>query len=406
MSTTAVIERLRGERQVAADYIEHTMEAVQSEQRDLSETEQRSLTTHRERMEEIDHQLKPLVEYEQVRASAVTIDDRLLRRGDRRDERRQPDGGGEALRSFGDLYIESEAYQHRGISATYSDDDVDATRLAMQTRALLTTGAAPGSAMLPRPERYEAAMPDLLTPLLDAVTRVTVTTGSVDVITWSEFSGADVVAEGAQKPELATPVGVESLPLQTIAGHVKYTRQLAEDVPAFAAYLSQGITREMLRKMQGRVSAAVAAASLPSTVGAAGQPAHEVVLLGMSTVEAAGYSPNVVIANPATIANLRLSVLFLGGAAALTGIGGGTWGLTPVPVAGFTGIVVADAMDAITMFTRSGIRIYTTDSDISGAGNTAASDFRANILTTLGETRVGAKVTQPNAATRLTITPA
>ena len=403
----ALIDRLNAQRQTQVDFIDQLVATANGEERELVETERRSIDSATEVITGIDEQLEPLVRFENVRASSHVIDSRLQQRSTGNSQAR---GGRELedseFRSFGDLYIESEPYRHRGISATFSDDDVDATRLAMQTRALLTTGADPGSAMLPRPERYEAAMPDLLTPLLDAVTRVTVTTGSVDVITWSEFSGADVVAEGAQKPELATPVGVESLPLQTIAGHVKYTRQLAEDVPAFAAYLSQGITREMLRKMQGRVSAAVAAASLPSTVGAAGQPAHEVVLLGMSTVEAAGYSPNVVIASPSVIANLRLSVLSLGGAAALTGIGGGTWGLTPVPVAGFTGIVVADAMDAITMFTRSGIRIYTTDSDISGAGNTAASDFRANILTTLGETRVGAKVTQPNAATRLTITPA
>jgi hypothetical protein len=50
---------------------------------------------------------------------------------------------------------------------------------------------------------------------------------------------------------------------------------------------------------------------------------------------------------------------------------------------------------------RQDVTVYTTDSDISGAGATAASDFRTNILTTLAEARGKAIVPRPEALTKV-----
>ena len=74
MSTNAVLKRLNEERAAAVDFIEQTMAAVEEEARDLSDTETRSLEAQRDRIKQIDDQIKPLAEFEQVRASAMKID--------------------------------------------------------------------------------------------------------------------------------------------------------------------------------------------------------------------------------------------------------------------------------------------------------------------------------------------
>ena len=87
-------------------------------------------------------------------------------------------------------------------------------------------------------------------------------------------------------------------------------------------------------------------------------------------------------------------------------LGNGLWTLTPVPVVGMTETIVSDASAAFALFERTGIEIYTTDSDIVGSGATAKSGFRSNILTTLAETRAKGAVLNPNAACEALTLPA
>jgi hypothetical protein len=110
------------------------------------------------------------------------------------------------------------------------------------------------------------------------------------------------------------------------------------------------------------------------------------------------------MASPESLAFLDINVLALGGAAA-TVMGNGLWSLTPVPVPGMTETIVSDAAAAFALFERTGIEIYTTDSDITGSGSTAKSGFRQNILTTLAETRAKGAVLNPNAACEALILP-
>jgi HK97 family phage major capsid protein len=390
--TNAMLDRLQEERSKLIEFVDETLARANDDGRDLVDAEQRNLKTSQERVAQLDAQIEPMVKFEGIRASQVRMDRTPA-------PQRTPQGA--EFRGFGDLYVESEGYQQRGWQGRAVLDDLNPLDLAMETRAALTTGAAPGKGFLPSPFKYTTSVPEFSTPLLDAVTKVGVTTGSVDILTWGDPTGSAEVAEGTPKPEMTVANGSTPLTLKTIAGWVKYTRQLAEDAAGFAAYLNQGITRDLLRKLQANMAAAIAAASLPATTGAAGQALIEVIRLGIAKVEEAGFQPNVVIASPTTLAGLDLDVLGLGGASS-SSAGGGLWSLTPVPVPGFADVIVADAADAFVFFTRSGINIYTTDSDISGAG---LSDFRSNILTTLGETRGQGAVQNPNAATECVVTP-
>jgi hypothetical protein len=390
-----MLDRLQEERSKLIEFVDETLSRANDDGRDLVDAEQRNLKTSQERIAQLDAQIEPMVTFEGIRASQARMD---------RTPAPQRTQHGEQFRSFGDLYIDSEGYQQRGWQGRAQLEDVDALELAMQTRATLSTVATPGSGYLPKPARFTTSVPEFSTPLLDAVTKVSVSTGSVDILTWGELTGSTEVPEGTAKPELSAVNGSTTLALKTIAGWVKYTRQLAEDAPGFAAFLNQGITRDLLRKLQANLAAAIAAAAIPTTTGAAGKPMIEVVRLGMAKVEEAGFTPNVLIASPTVLAGLDISVLNLGGSAASV-MGTGQWSLTPVPVPGLASVYVADAADAFVMFTRSGIHIYTTDSDVSGATATTTSDFRANILTTLGETRGQGAVQNPNAATKCVTTP-
>jgi len=255
----------------------------------------------------------------------------------------------------------------------------------------------PGTSFLPQPQQYTPAQAAFSTPLLDAVTRVPVSTGSVELLTWGDPTGYAVVPEEGDKPELQVVNGSSNVPLEVVAGWIQYTRQLSQDAPAFRTLLNSGLTRGLLRKLEALLGTAITQATLPSVTGAAGQPLVEVVRIAMAKIQAAGFVASHVMASPENLAYLDLNVLNLGGSAA-TVLGNETWNLIPVPVPGMTETIVSDASAAFVLFERTGIEIFTTDSDIVGAGATAKSAFRSNILTTLAETRAKGAVLDPNAA--------
>lgn len=404
--TNLLIDQLNTQRTEQVEYIDHLMSSAASENRELVETEQRSIDTASEIIARLDKQLEPIVKFENVRASAHVIDGRLQQRAATRTSPRPLSDSGfitpDGFESFGDLYTASEDFQSRGALGTRLElNDVHAYNLAAETRAVLTTGGTPGSNLLPRPERWFAPQAELVTPLLDMIPKVPVTTGSVDIVTYGqEVTGGDVVAEGGDKPEGTIVTAVTPTPLETVAVWVQYSRQLAADAPAVAALLNSGMTRGILRKLNSLIQAVIAAASITTKTGSAGQNLLQVARTAMADIEAAGYTPNAILGSPSLLADLDLSLLALGGANA-TNANGGVWGLKRIPVPGLSSLYVMDVTDALVLFQRTGVEMYTTDSDITGAGTTAKSAFRSNILTTLAETRAKAAVVNTAAARKL-----
>jgi hypothetical protein len=115
--------------------------------------------------------------------------------------------------------------------------------------------------------------------------------------------------------------------------------------------------------------------------------------------------PTAVALNPADAAGIDIALL----GATLNGavVNRGVFGLQIVPLKDVTAgtAIVGDIADAVTWFYRDTFTLYTTDSDISGAGATAASDFRANLLTTLGEVRGAFAATDASALQFAVVTP-
>ena len=123
--SNAVLTRLTEERSAAVEFIDGLLSQVAEEGRDLVETEQRSLDSYRERIDEIDKQMKPIAEFESRRASAIDIGSFTKPHAPARTEPRSPfvPGGGLQTRSFGDLYVESDDYMEmRGRAGTRFSD--------------------------------------------------------------------------------------------------------------------------------------------------------------------------------------------------------------------------------------------------------------------------------------------
>ena len=412
--SNAVLDRLVEERASAIEFVDGLLSQAAEEGRDLVETEQRSLDTYRQRITQIDEQMKPIVEFEETRNSAIQIDKRLqsartpARTAPRpvQLQQAQHDAGLFQGRSFGERITNSDAYAElRGALPGFRTQiEGTASDLALQTRAVIVESAAPGKNLLPEPYRYAAPSAELLTPLLARIQRIPVSTNSVDVVTYGDYiTGADVVDEADDKPEGTMTSAVANLSLEKIAVWVQYSREIAQDVPAFQAMVNSQMTRGVLHKLEEQVTTVLAAAT-GNTTGTAGQSELEVVRVAMAKLEAAGFRPDVLLGPPSLMAAIDLSILGLGGAAG-TLLNGGTWGLAKVPVAGLTGLFVADASAAMALFERTPVETFVTDSDIIGAGATAKSAFRANVLTMVTEIRAKAAVLNQAAISKVTVTP-
>jgi hypothetical protein len=236
------------------------------------------------------------------------------------------------------------------------------------------------------------------TPLLDVVSKLQVSTSSIDLVTYGSpkgATGAAVVAEAAKKPEASVTATSTTVNVNTVAYWLKVTRQLLQDAPAARSFIDDQLRRGLVTKMEADVSAAITGGSYTATTGASKQTALEVARTGIATVQAAGFRPNAILCSPADAAAFDLALYTKTMSGAL--FGASTWGLQVIPVAGLTGIYVGDFATGVTLVERTGVEVFISDSD--------GTDFVSNIFTILAEARYAAVVSQPAAITKLTITP-
>jgi hypothetical protein len=394
--TNAVLDRLADERSGLVDFIDTTMGQASEAGRDLVETELATLKSTQERMAQIDAQMGPLQEFEKLRASAVKID-------------RATGGSGIQIRqreaylveddqSMGSLFIGSDQFRAYGGGTS---GRMMINKPLAELRAPLVTGALPGSAFLPAPQKYAAPAAALSTPLLDAVSRVPVSTGSVDIVRYSQnATGFATVPEGGDKPEVTFTASVTPTPLETVAGWIEVSRQLLQDGPAVQQMINSQLTRGLNKHLDGKITSEIVAASadIPDVGGA---DLLSAIRVGIGTIQSAGFDPNVVLANPQDLADMDLTVW--AGTAAGPSVGTSYWGVRPVPVPGLAPglIYVMDGAAAVVLFERMGVEIFMTDSDVTGAGK---SGFRANLLTILAEVRAKPAVVNPTAMVQATVT--
>lgn len=391
--SNAVIDRLDQERQGLLEYIDTTLTIAANEERDLVDAETRTLGSTKTRLEEIDAQLKQLVEFEQVRAAGTQIDRRITTnpRPQKNAELRA-----QVNESLGSLFTQSDQFRNwsGGTSGRYEYEAAPS-----EIRAPLFTTTPPGSLLLPQPQKYNAQAPNYLTPLLSNIQRIQVSTGSVEVVTYTDPSGATVVDEGALKPEITTGVTLSTVNLETIAGVLHASRQFMADVAAASSWISQNLTRAVIKEIERLILVTLQAAPIPTLDYAAGTELLAWIRGAQAQIETNGYSADTLLAHPSALANIDLQILSLGGSAQAV-VGQSAWGLNAIPVAAFApaDVYVLDSSAALVWYERAGISTYMSDSDILGEGATAQSGFRRNIITVLAEARGAAHVPVPAAA--------
>lgn len=387
------ITRLTAEREAAADFIATTLDAVEAETRDLSDTEVRAVETQKARITELDAQLKPLVEFEQTRAAAVRVDAAL----GNNPAGHVPRVTTEEVRTVGGLFTASEAFtEYRGGRGAIFTADIRPTEI----RAILDTVNNPGKGLLPPPQKIYGRQGAIVSPLLETIARMQVDSGVAEVVISGEPTGAAVVAEGALKPEATLSLTVTQVVLETIAATAFATRQLIRSASAAQDWIDTQLTRAVVKKLEAQVAATVTGGTyaLIPTGPAAGVLGQVRTAIGM--VEGYGFTPDLLLAPPSALASIDTGLVGITGNPA---IGGGYWGLRPVAVPGLDAMFVADASAAWLLLEQTGIDMYVTDSDIIGEGASAQSAFRRNVLSFIAEVRAKAVVANPQAAVEIAL---
>lgn len=280
-------------------------------------------------------------------------------------------------RSVGEQFIESDEFR--------SFNGGTSGRVQVELRATIDTTTNPGAAWLV-PNRVVAPAARFSTPLLDVFNRIVVSSNVVDVVKTGIAPEAEVVEEGALKPEATLVSTVESKSLKTLAHHVNATRQVLEDSTQMRSWIDGQLLQGVFRKMNAEAAAALTGAVLPTATGA---DLLSAIRVGIGTVEEAGFAPTAIVLNSADYAALDVDML----GKTLDGdrIRGSYWGLPVVSssaVAAGTAYV-GDFAAGSAFFDRNVASVYVTDSHDT--------NFTSNIITILGEARGLAEIINVNA---------
>jgi len=261
-------------------------------------------------------------------------------------------------------------------------------------RALITSATNP-----PDRTRVVATEPQVRNVLLNALTKIQVATGSVDVLKYGPAAtGAAVVAEGALKPEGILAPSVTPVTVPTIAAWSEAVRQILED----DARLRDFITNSLMRGVYKAVETA-AADVIEAGTGyhiATGDNGMAAIRNGVAVVQDAGWQPNAILLNPLDAAAIDYNVWDNTG-----GQSSSVWGLQVIAssaVASGAGFV-ADFGAAFQHYYRGAADVFVSDSDV---GIDGISNFKRNIITFLVEYRGLTVVVRPDAVAKVSITPA
>jgi HK97 family phage major capsid protein len=376
------LDRLLEERVSATAVMTNLRERAAADDRDLTDMERSEIARLQERCVQLDGLL---TEHEAQASSARAFADLQARIESNRERTsdgvtRQTAPGRVEQRSAGQMVVESTAFQNypgRGQMAPVEISDF----LGLEQRALITTTTLAAGI---QPFVWNNTLPNLGTPLIDAVSVVRVSSGSVE---WVE-TGADpvavVTAEGVAKTEATITMTPKSASLDTIAHWSQITRQALADAGYIRSLIETKLRRGLARKIEADIATLLQGATLQTATNA---DLMHAIRIAVGLVEAAGYAPNAVVLNPADYAALDIS--------AYSNSNSGPiprqtfWGLTPIAIASQPAgsAIVGDFKEGVTLFDRGVSDVFVTDSH--------SDFFIKNILVILAEGRYKSAITDP-----------
>lgn len=386
----------RGQIQAASDAV---LARATEESRALTPEERSRLTTQKDEAEALDVEIGDVEKVTEAGAKFARMTERRaearerteraeVRAATERDDDNKPaPAPGPDRRPFGLRVIESEqfrAYPGGGTSGRISLPGFLETRAAIDTTGLdlppvMTAGPVAAA---------------VLTPLLDVITRVATSAGSIEYLAWSGTStAATAVAEGAAKPESPVAPTPETIALTTYAHWKAITRQALEDLPQIASTVENYLRRGLLLALENAAGTAVTTGTFATT---AGDDLYSAMRTAEGEVQARGYQPNAVLLNPSDFAALDVAAAGAAKAGPVSPLG--YWGLRPIPSPVVTSgtAYVGDFATAETWFDRGDTAVYLSDSH--------ADYFVRNLLVILAEVRAAFAITTPDALQKVTST--
>lgn len=377
------------ERAAVGDLISSTLERCAAENRDPDEKEKAQLDEWSLRCSALDQDIAQLETRMRANNTFASLVGRIGQQEEQQEQRQQAQREKPKVetRSAGQRFVESEefkAYKGRGSMVPIEFEGFLEERSAI---TLETLGDLLQTQVVSGP-----STPPVLTPLLDAITRIPVSSNSVSYIKWGlppEAGGP--IAEGELKPEaLIEPTPWEGA-LDTYAHWKAITRQALEDYAQIRAIVEGQLRAGLLRKIESVGGGVLANAELPSRTETDLLAGIRRAIADLQTI---GMAPNAVGVNPLDYAEMDID------AATASNSGptqfGPFWGLRPIPVPSIVKgqAVVGDFATAIQWYDRNTTGVYMTDSH--------ADFFLRNLLVVLAEQRGKIDVVDPTALVRVT----
>lgn len=387
MSTAYLTKRVE-ERASLSDAATAVLDRVAEENRDPSDAEAKQLEAWDARCKALDGEIASLEARLKGNSVFTSVIGRIAE-ADEKTERRQsqPSAAPDAPKSFGAAFIASESFKSYKGRGTMEPVEFEGF---LEQRAAITTGDLDIPAhQWDGPRGYVTT-----TPLLNAIGREVVSSGTVEYITWGTADDpAGVVPEGELKPEADVTPTPHALSLDTYAHWKAITRQALEDWPRIQSIVEGKLRGGLANALEAAASTVIQAAAFGTVTG---DDFVSGIRLGIGEVQANGYQPNAILLNPADFAQLDID--------ASAGAGNGPvsfgtfWGIRPVPVGALpTGTAyVGDFKEAVTWFDRNSAAVYMTDSH--------ADYFIRNLLVVLAEQRSAFAATELAAAVKVTTT--
>jgi len=387
------LKKLIDERNSLTGLMQSVSDKAAAEDRELTDSESERMRGWQERAAKLDTECAEHSEYLETQRSWARLQDRITESVEDEPAARVPalagaGRGGGASESWGELFTRSAAfstYNGYGTSGRVELPGVMDTRAPIDTSFL----DVPPSIFTPTPWK-------MTTPLLDAIGRERVSSGNVE---WVEYPGsypmAEIVAEGALKPEATFAPSVKNASLNTYAHHKGITRQALEDLPRIQNIVETALRSGILLKIEADTAAALLANAAIET--AAFPDLLTGIRVGIGEVQANGYSnPTGILLNPADFANLDTTIM--GGTLNGPVTNSSFWGVKAYAVGAIPAgtAYVGDLKTGLTLFDRAQTAVYLTDSH--------ADNFLRNILVVLAEARALPVVTGPYAMFKVTVT--
>ncbi len=416
MSNTT-IQRLTAELKDREQFALSLLSSAEEEGRQLNDTDLESIASAEQRTKEIRAQLDRLVSWEEEVASAAELTKRVRMAEKSREattaatKELSPLGH---FRSLGDAFVNSDEFRSANGGPMRERHHADVSLVQVRDSAGLegepiNSSEPIGEYLIPQKGRYFAAGPRASFPLYDSCKHVAVNVGSLDVIVKGSPQGAvtpEWVKEASSTEEGAKPFASlvatsETVVLETAAALVDVTRQMLQlGGAAVRQFIDDELAKGLINLVEKTTAELIEAATLPTVSGV---DWNTTIRACIAECQSNGYTPTHIIASPATAAEIDLNMMSLLGGLTAVQLNSNPYGLQLVVTNNISDdvVYVAALDEAVTIFERTGIETFITDSDSFADGR---SKFQRNIMTVLSEVSCKPVISNPAAMVEGTIT--